>query len=187
MKTILSTVIVAIMASAHALGWVIDKPIDYADQLKKSNFTGIVEVTSVVATGEKKLMSGYNVLFRELRLELKILSVFKGHGEKLTCKIYRVPTEEELLADGVTNIDVLKILLNLGSDESLHLFPAHVRKGANLVVYLRADGSEYFPVSGDLDSSRSLLSLKPSNLINSIPIIQEVQQDATSNGDKPSN
>lgn len=172
------------MVSVSAHAWVIEKPIDYADQLKKSDFSGIVEVTSVVATGEKKLMSGYDVHFRELRLELKVLSVIKGQGETLTCKIYREPTEEELLADGVAKEDVLKILLNLGTDESLHLFPAHVTKGANLLVYLRADGSEHFPVAGDIDSSRSLLSLKPSNLVNALPKEQEAEQVSSGNGGK---
>jgi len=182
MKTILSTVVVAVMVSISAHGWMIEKPIDYADQLKKSDFSGIVEVTSVVATGEKKLMPGYDVQFRELRLELKVLSIFKGRGETLTCKIYREPTEEELLADGVPEEDVMKILLNLGTDESLHRFPAHVTKGAHLVVYLRADGSEHFPVSGDLDSSRSLLSLKPSNLVNAPPKEQEAEQVSSGKG-----
>jgi hypothetical protein len=169
MKTILSTFIVTVIASVCAHGWIIETPIDYADHLKKSNFSGIVEVTSIVATGEKKLISGYDVHFRELRLDLKVLSVFKGSGETLTCKIYREPTEEELLADGVAKKDIRMILLNLGTNESLHLFPAHVTKGAHLLVYLRADGSDHFPVDGDLDSSRSLLSLMPSNLLNSLP------------------
>jgi len=168
MKTILSTVAVAVIASVSALGWVIEKPIDYADQLKKSDFSGIVEVTSVVATGQKKLMPGYNVQFRELKLELKVLSAFKGRGETLTCSIYREPTEVELLADGVAKDDVLKILLNLGTDEILHLFPARVSQGAKLLVYLRSAGTSYSPTTGDLDSSRSLLRIEPSNLVNTM-------------------
>jgi hypothetical protein len=182
MKTILTTVVVTVMASVYAHGWVIEKPIDYADQLKKSDFSRIVEVTSVVATGQKKLMSGYNVHFRELRLEMKVLSVFKGRGETITCKIYREPIEEELLADGVAKEDVMKILLNLGTDETLHLFPAHVTKGANLLAYLRAEDEEYLPVAGDLESSRSLLSLEPSNLVNTLPRKQEAEQASGGNG-----
>lgn len=182
MKTFLSAAFAIIIASSFAHGWVIPEPIDYSKQLQKADFVGIVEVTKIVATGQKKLMPGYNVQFRELRLEMEVLSVFKGRSETLTCMIYRAPTEEELLADGVTKEDVMKILLNLGTDESLHLFPAHVTKGANLLAYLRADGSEHFPVAGDLNSSRSLLSLEPSNLVNALPRNQEAEQVSGGNG-----
>jgi hypothetical protein len=182
MKTFLSAAFAIIIASSFVHGWVIQEPIDYSKQLQKADFVGIVEVTKIVSTGQKKLMSGYNVQFRELRLEMKVLSAFKGHGETLTCKIYREPTEAELLADGVSKEDVMKILLNLGTDESLHLFPAHVTKGANLLAYLRADGEEHFPVSGDLDSSRSLLSIAPSNLVNGLRREQEAEQVSGGNG-----
>ncbi len=178
MKTILSIAAVAIIASASALGWVIEKPIDHTDQLKKSDFSGIVEVTSIVATGKKKLIPGYKVQFRELTLNLKVLSAFKGRGEILTCSIYREPTEEELIADGVTKEEVIKILLNLGTDEWLHLFPAHVTKGAHLLVYLKVDGSEHIPVTGDLKSSRSLLIIKPSNLVNTMDRNGKAEQAA---------
>jgi hypothetical protein len=185
MKTILLTVAVAIIASASALGWVMEKPIDHAEQLKKSDFSGIVEVTSIVATGQKKLladyrlMPGHNVQFRELRLDLKVLSAFKGRSETLTCSIYRAPTEEELIADGVTKEDIMKILLNLSTDEWLHLFPAHVTKGAHILVYLKADGVEHIPVTGDLKSSRSLLIIKPSNLVNTMDRNGNAEQAGT--------
>lgn len=64
----------------------------------------------------------------------------------------------------------------------MHLFRAHVSKGTNLLVYLRADGSEHFPVAGDLDSSRSLLSLEPSNLVNALSRKQEAEQVSDGNG-----
>jgi hypothetical protein len=187
MKTFLSATFAIIIASSFAHGWVSQEPIDYSKQLQKADFVGIVEVTKIFETGQKKLMSGYNVQFREVRLEMKVLSAFKGRSETLTCKIYREPTKEELLADGVTKEDVMKILLNLWTDESLQLFPARVAKGANLLAYLRSDGTEHIPVDGDLDSSRSLLSLEPSNRGSDLPRKQEAEQDATSNGEKPPN
>ena len=184
MKTFLSAALAIAIASSFAHGWVIQEPIDYSKQLQKADFVGIVEVTKIVATGQKKLMPGYNVHFRELRLEMKVLSAFKGDSESITCIIYREPTEEELLGDGVTKDDVMKVLLNLGTDESLHLFPAHVTKGAHLLAYLRADGAEHFPVAGDIESSRSLLSIEPSNLVNALPRKQEAEQVSGGNGEQ---
>jgi hypothetical protein len=173
MKTILSVVFSIIIASSSGLGWVIEERIDYAKQLQKADFVGIVEITKIVETGRKKVLNKGSVQFRELRLELNVLSPLKGRGLSLTCCIFREPTEDELIADGVAENEVKRILLNLQTDEMLQLFPARVTKGAQLLVYLRVDGSEHFPVTGDLRSSRSLLRLAPSNLINALPREQE--------------
>src|SRR6478609_8304659 len=130
MKPIISTIAAIAIASTSAFGWIIEKPIEYSEQLQKADFVGILEVSKIVETGRKKaLLSDQAVQFRELRLELKVLSAFKGAGETITCSIYREPTRKELLADGVAESDVLKILLNLGTDETLHLFPARAEQG----------------------------------------------------------
>lgn len=172
-----------IIASSPALGWILQEPIDYTKQLRKADFVGIVQVTKIIETGRKKvILPGEPVRFRELSLEFKVLSVFKGKGATIKCSIYREPTQAELLADGVAESDVFRILLNLGTNESLHLFPARVTKGAHLLAYLKVDGPDHFPVTGDLDSSRSLLSLEPSNLVNALPKQQEAEHVLGGNG-----
>jgi hypothetical protein len=182
MKTFLSFFFAIIIASSLALGWVIQEPIDYSNQLQKADFVGIVEVTKIVETGHKKVIYEGGVHFRELKLELNVLSPLKGKGHSLTCCIFREPTREELIADGVAESDVMKILLNLGTDEMQHLFPARVTKGAHLLAYLKADGSDHLPVAGDLNSSRSLLTIEPSNLVNALPRKQEAEQVVSPNG-----
>jgi hypothetical protein len=166
MKTILSTAIAIAIASVSAHGWVIEEPMDYPKQLQGSDFVGVVEVSKISETGVKKVLYDGGEAFRELRLELKVLSTFKGSGKMITCSIYREPTRDELLADGVPEDDVFRILLNLGTTEILHLFPARAKPGEQLLVYLRSEGSKYFPLAGDLNSSRSILCLKPSNMVN---------------------
>ncbi len=173
MKIFLSAAFAIIIASSSALGWVIEEPIDYSKQLQQADFVGIVEVTKIVETGRKKAIlpdQGDQVVqFRELKLELKVLSVFKGSGATIKCNIYRAPTKEELRADGVPERDVYRIFLILAIDEGLQLSSSHVTKGAHLLTYLKAGGSDHLPVTGDLNSSRSLLRLEPSNLINTFP------------------
>jgi len=170
MKTFLSVAFAIIIASSPAIGWVIEEPIDYSKQLQQADFVGIVEVTRIVETGRKKIIlpdqGGPVVKFRELNLELKVLSIFKGSGATIKCNIYRAPTEEELRADGVPERDVLRTFLILATDEGLQLSSSHTTKGTHLLVYLKAGGSNHFPVTGDHNSSRSLLRLEPSNLVN---------------------
>mgnify|MGYP006969488543 CR=1 FL=1 len=180
MKIFRSAAFAIIIASSSALGWVIEEPIDYPKQLQGADFVGIVAVTKIVETGRKKaILSDQPAQCRELSLELKVLSVFKGSGTTIKCSIYREPTEEELRADGVPESDVLKLLLNLGTDEMLHLFPARIRKGDHLLAYLKAGDSDHSPVTGDLNSSRSLLGVEPSSLVNALTRKQEAEQDGT--------
>ena len=186
MKTLISTIAAIAIASTSAPGWILEKPIDYSDQLQRADFVGIVEVSKIVETGLKKvLLSDQAAQFRDLRLELKVLSAFKGRGETIRCSIYREPTREELLADGVAESDVFKILLNLGTDETLYLFPARAAQGEHLLAYLCSKDSRYFPVAGDLHSSRSLLRLKPSNLVNTLDLKIEAEQVGGCDGEKP--
>ena len=177
MKTFLSAAFAIIIASSSAFGWLIVEPIDYSKQLQQADFFGIVEVTKIVETGRKKaILPDQPVQFRELSLELKVLSVFKGSGATIKCSIYREPTEEELRADGIPRHDVFRLLITIGTNEMLREYLARVTKGAHLLAYLKAGGSDYFPVTGDLDSSRSLLIIKPSNLVNSDAQEQEAEQ-----------
>ena len=185
MKTFRSAAFALIIASSSALGWVIEEPIDYPKQLQEADFAGIVEVTKIVETGHKKILYKGSVAFRELALELKVLSPFKGKGDTITCSIYREPTEEELLADGLAKNEVFKTLLNLGTNEMLHLFPARVTLGVQLLAYLRFEGSNLYPVAGDLNSSRSLLRLDPSNMVNTLSHVPSLPKHTT-NQDFPS-
>ena len=178
MKTIISTLVAISIASTSGVGWILEKPVDYSHQLQKADFVGIVEVSKIVETGRTKvLLSDQAVQFRELRLELTVLSAFKGDRKMVTCSIYREPTEEELLADGVAEKDVFRILLNLGVDEALHLFPARAKRGDKLLVYLGSGADGFSPITGALESSRSLLRVEPSNLVNTLHQNQNAEQD----------
>ena len=184
MKKLLSPACAFIITASSALGWIHQEPADYSKQLKNSDFVGIVEVTKIIETGKKKvILPDQTVQFRELRLEFKVVSSLKGSAETIKCSIYREPTEDELLADGVPKSDVLLILMNLGTNEVLHLLPARVTKGAHLLVYLKANGSDYTPVTGDLDSSSSLLKIEPSNLLSTLPRKQESEDSGMAKSD----
>jgi len=180
MKTFLSVTFSIIITSSSAFGWVIDEPVDYSKQLQQADFVGVVEVTKIVETGRKKdILPDQRVQFRELSLELKVLTAFKGNGVTIKCCIYREPTQAELLADGVSENDLFVIYSNLITSETLHLFPARVSQGTHLLAYLKAEGSAHYPLSGYLNSSRSLLNIEPSNLVNSHPRTKEAEQDGT--------
>jgi hypothetical protein len=166
MKIIRTMVLVIGISSASVFGWIVEEPIDFPKQMQSADFVGIVEVTKVLETGRKKVLYDGGVHFRELTLEFKVMSVFKGQGKAVTCRIYREPTREELIADGLDEDEVRKVLLNLGTDEALHLFPARVAQGDQLLVYLRSTEETCVPVTGDLKSSHALLRLEPSNMIN---------------------
>jgi hypothetical protein len=191
MKIILSTAVSIALATVSAIGWIIDKPIDYPKQLQSADFVGVVEVTKIVDTGKKKVISEGGVAFRELRLELKVLSSFKGKGETIMCSIYREPTEEELIADGVAKNDAWMIHINLVCAEVQHLFPARAMAGERLLVYLAEETNGFTPVSGDCDSSHSLIRLEPSNLVNTLDLARRraeqpgPAQPATQPADKP--
>lgn len=172
MKMIRTISLVFAIASASAHGWIVEEPIDFAKQMQSADLVGIVEVTKVLETGRKKVLYDGGVHFRELKLELKVLSAFKGKEKWVTCMIYREPTREELIAEGLDENEVRRVLLNLGTDESLHLFPARVTQRAQLLVYLKASESIYLPVTGELKSSRSLLRLEPSNMVNTLDLKQ---------------
>jgi hypothetical protein len=176
MKTIRSVALAVGIASTSVFGWIIEEPIDYPKQLQSADFVGLVEVTRILETGNKKVLYDGSVHFRELTLELKVMSAFKGKGETVTCRIYREPSREELIADGVAESDVMKILLNLGTDEMLHLFPARVTQRDHLLVYLRSTESIHVPVTGELNSSRSLLRLEPSNMAHTLDRKQQAEQ-----------
>lgn len=187
MKTFRSAAFAVAFLPAFTLGWILEEPVDYPKQLQKADFAGIVEVTKITETGHKKILYHGGVAFRELTLELKVRSPIKGTGDTLTCRIYREPTREELLTDGVSDDAADKILLNLGTDETLHLFPAHVVKGNHLLVYLRSEGTTHSPITGDLDSSHSLLRIAPSNLVNALSQKQGAAPNPTPNDTKPAN
>jgi hypothetical protein len=181
MKTFLSAIFTIIIASSSAFGWVIEKPVDYSKQLQQADFVGVVEVTKIVETGRKKaiLLPDQPVQFRELSLELKVLSALKGSGSTIKCSIYREPTEDELRADGIPEHDVFRLLVTIGTDEMLQLFLARITKGAHLLAYLKSGGSDYSPVTGDLNSSHSLLMIHSSNLIDSHSEEEDAEQDGT--------
>ena len=168
MKLALSSILAILLATATSFGYIIEKPIDYARQMKSADFVGIVEVTKITETGNKKVLRDGGVAFRELRLELKVLSALKGNAKVLICNIYREPTREELIADGVAADKVFLVLLNLGTSEELHLFPARVVSRDLLLVYLRLVDRVHVPVSGELESSRSILRIEPSNIVNNL-------------------
>jgi len=165
-KIFLTAIIVILIAPASSHGWIIEEPVDYPKLLREADFVGVVGVFKVIETGRKKVLHKDGVAFRELRLELEVLSLLKGEGGKIACVIHREPTEAELLADGVSEDEVMKILLDLGTDEGMHLFPARVAQGDQLLVYLRSTESTHVPVTGHLNSSRSLFRLEPSNMVN---------------------
>jgi len=168
MRPALLSILAILLATATSFGWLDVKPIDYAAQMKSADFVGIVEVTKITETGNKKVLRDGDVAFRELRLELKVLSAMKGSAKVVICNIYREPTREELIADGVAADQVFRILLNLGTSEELHLFPARAVRGDLLLVYLRLEGLIHVPVSGSLESSRSILRIEPSNIVNNL-------------------
>jgi hypothetical protein len=160
----LRSVLVSWALACHAFGWILVEPVDHSKQLASSDFAGIVEVTGLADTGRKKVMSGHEVAFREVKVILKVISPFKGGEEgQLACTIYRVPTEEELIADGMSREEALKQSLVLGTDESLHVFLAEVREKDRLLAYLVKSGDSFSPVTGDEKASQALLRMEMAN------------------------
>ncbi|MCW1924997.1 hypothetical protein OKA05_20710 [Luteolibacter arcticus] len=169
MKMFLWSILVSLALACHAAGWIHVEPADHAKQLASSDFAGIVEVTSLADTGRKKVMFGNEVAFREVKVTLKVLSPFKGGKDgQLDCMIYRRPTDDELIADGMPRKDVLNASLNLATDESLHLFLVAIRRNERLMAYLVKSGDTFVPVTGDEKASQSLHRLEMANQL-SVP------------------
>ncbi|QQL43957.1 hypothetical protein [Sulfuriroseicoccus oceanibius] len=148
----------------RVFGWPVIEPVDHAGQLESADFVGVVEVAEINETGKKILLCQDSVAFRELRLSLRVLSCFKGQGaEMLTCSILREPTREELIADGVSEENLRLVLLNMAVDEELHLLPARAQRRDQLLVYLASTEDGFVPLTGYLESSRSLFVIEPSS------------------------
>ncbi|MCW1885029.1 hypothetical protein OKA04_09845 [Luteolibacter flavescens] len=161
------TVVVSLALVCHVSGWIHEEPVDHSKQLASSQFAGIVEVTSLTDTGEKRRMFDYKVAFREVKVALKVLSHLKGEKKgELAFTVYREPTEEELVADGMSREDAFQTSLNLGCDERLHLYLVKVRRRDHLMVYLKKSGDGFSPVAGDEKASRSIHRMEEANVLN---------------------
>ena len=151
-----------LQSTSQLFGWELEEPVNHSKQFNSSQLVALIEVTGVKETGLSKKIRKGDVGYREIRLNFKILSVLKGENpHSIVCNIYREPTTKELMQGGMTYDQVRQRLLKDGNNSAVKL--ANVSKGEQLLVYLNVskDG-KYKPVSGDLESSRSLLRIKPS-------------------------
>ena len=181
MRPITASIALFVFTAFSVFGWVVEKPINYAKQLKEAHFVGLVEVQGIKESGKSKAFEEGGIKFREQILELKVLSGFKGEATVISCSIYREPTRDELISDGVPEGQAMKVLLNLGVNEALHLFPARVGKGDHLLTYLDVIDGAYLPATGNLYSSRSFLRVELSNLVNRFDLTQAGEQVGAGN------
>lgn len=74
---------------------------DYQKQFEKSDLVAIVRVSAIKDTGAtKRLEKNSRLEFREVEVQMKIISLFKGSNtNSFNCRIYRFPTKQERDAD----------------------------------------------------------------------------------------
>ena len=156
--------------------WVIEEPVDYPKLMLESNFCGIVEVVDTKDTGKTKVLFKDGVKYREVNLSLKVLSTLKGANPiNLNLSIYRIPTVEELKADGIKEDDVFVIHINLATSEIVHIYIASAKKKDTLLVYLKGNSkSNYKPVTGDDRPSHSIFSVETSSTIRSSNMLDQL-------------
>ena len=151
-----------LQSTSSLFGWELEEPVNHSKQFNSSQLVALVKVEGVKESGLSKKIHKEDVAYREIHLTFKVLSVLKGKRTKfITCSVYREPTTDELMREGMTFQQIRQRILNSENDYSVKL--ANVSKGEQLLVYLNiSKGGQYIPVSGDLESSRSLLKIKPS-------------------------
>ncbi|MBT8038210.1 MAG: hypothetical protein KJO21_11755 [Verrucomicrobiae bacterium] len=165
----------SLVSFSHAQGWR-DFSIDHGKQFEAADFVGIVAVTETAETDKSKTLKKGGFPFREVRLKVKVLSSFKGEiTENFELSIYRLPTRQEVMAGGLSRKVYRSMLLTQydGEDDS----PAWVEKEDRLLVYLSFADGKYTPVSGDLESSRSLLRIERAEKIETLPRNRKAEQD----------
>jgi len=164
MKLLTSLILALGLLLMPAQGWLHMESLDFEALRESANLVAVVKVDRIEETGKTKHYKDH-VKLREQVLHLMILSALKGEAACVSCRIYREPTGEELIADGIPEGQLRRFMLKLGVDEVLHFSPARISEGDILLVYLKRDGEHYQPVTGDF-TSRSLLRVLPSDRAN---------------------
>jgi hypothetical protein len=74
---------------------------DYSGQFDSADVVAVIRVSRIAETGQTKRLRGNSrVMFRELEVQVEIVSLMKGKtNQPITCRLYRFPTIEEAKGD----------------------------------------------------------------------------------------
>lgn len=178
MKIIIFNVIAHLLIQSSLSAWIRAEPVDHAKMMSDSSFSAIVKVMDTRDTGAYKMLYSDGIKYREVNLQLDVLSVFKGEElSTLNLSIFRTPNMEELKIDGVKEDEIHTKYLNLMTNEVIHLYFVSAQKGDQLLIYLKGDPKSGFtPVTGNGKPSRSIFVIEPSSIIRSANLLELNQQ-----------
>ncbi|MEI6781984.1 MAG: hypothetical protein WCQ21_13810 [Verrucomicrobiota bacterium] len=157
MKTPLQIAVVLLMMTS-GYAWIHPIP-DYRKQLEASDLVAVVRVAQVSNTGiTKQLRSNSRLQFRELEVQLEVISPMKGEApQHIRCRLYRFPTIKETMADlgeREARVEDLK-----ASPWESGLFVP--KQWEYYLGYLkRSDDAHYVPVGGFESAALGFLALK---------------------------
>lgn len=147
-----------VLMSSVAFAWLDLRP-NYEQQKAAADMVAVTEVKSIQDAGNKKqLKPNSKLLFRQIEVQLKVVSLLKGVAVKtneVKCLLWRFPTEAERISD---HGDEAKAEYGLANPWESSLFVPKLN--ATYLAYLkRTENGNYVPATGDA-SIYSLIRLE---------------------------